>query len=324
MALVIRNLFKKFGESWIIKDVSLEIKRGEILGIFGVIGVGKSTLLRAIAGDINHTDGAVFFDADDVTDLDCAERPIHFPRVTNNDYWRENFKTERPSELSDGVGQVIALENALSIAKDVLLLDNQFCYMDRETREENCRKLRRTVKEKNLAVVFATNNYAEVFSICDRVAVLDDGEVKQTGTPREVYETPTSAVVARVTGRNNLIEATLVDSDNAEMREFQTVDGAHRIFTDKLRDLNSERMSENYTLAIRPENISLSFGASFPEDNLLRAEIKSVEFQGATTLITLDAGGLKLTAMVLRLVGLQTGEECMVGLPPDRILVFQS
>ena len=323
MALVINNLFKKFDENWIIKDVSLEVKRGEIIGIFGVVGVGKSTLIRAIAGDIEHSGGAVFFDADDVSNLNCDERRFHFPKVTNHDFWKENFKTERPSELSDGIGQVIALENALQLAENVLLLDNQFCYMDRETREENCRKLKEKVKEKNLAVVFATNNYAEVFSICDRVAVLHDGEIKQTGTPREVYETPNSAIVARVTGRNNLIEAALLDSGNAEMREFQTVEGAHRIFTDKFLNSNLEQADKNFTLAIRPENISISFGASFPEDNLLRAEITNVEYQGATTLITLDAGGLKLRAMVLRLVGLKAGDECMVGLPPDRILVFQ-
>ena len=324
MSLVIKNLFKKFGENWIIKDVSLAVERGEILGVFGVVGVGKSTLIRAIAGDVKHSGGAVFFDAEDVTNLDCAERRFHFPRVTNHDFWRETFKTERPSELSDGVGQVIALDNALQNAETVLLLDNQFCFMDRETREENCRKLRRKVKEKNLAVVFATNDYSEIFQICDRVAVLHDGEIKQTGTPREVYETPNSATVARVTGRNNLIAATLLDSGNSELREFQTNEGAHRIFTDKKLNAGDARTGENFTLAIRPENVSLSFGASFPEDNLLRAEVTHVEFQGATTLIALDAQGLKLKALVLRLVGLQTGDECMVGLPPDRILVFQS
>ncbi|HXG83791.1 MAG TPA: ATP-binding cassette domain-containing protein, partial [Pyrinomonadaceae bacterium] len=79
MALIIKNLFKKFDENWIIKDVSLEVKRGEILGIFGVVGVGKSTLLRAVAGSIEHDGGAIFFDAEDLPENDCLRREFPLP-----------------------------------------------------------------------------------------------------------------------------------------------------------------------------------------------------------------------------------------------------
>jgi ABC-type sugar transport system ATPase subunit len=82
-------------------------------------------------------------------------------------------------------------------------------------------------------------------------------------------------------------------------------------------------LNQNVTLAIRPEYISISFGASFPEDNLLKATVTHVRFLGPTTLITLDADGLKLEALVLRLVGLKAGDECMVGLPPDRIHIHR-
>jgi hypothetical protein len=75
-------------------------------------------------------------------------------------------------------------------------------------------------------------------------------------------------------------------------------------------------------LAIRPENISISFGASFPEDNLLKASVVKISPQGATTLLTVDSNGLTLDILVLRLVGLNVGDECMIGLPPDRIMVL--
>ncbi len=323
MSLTISNLSKKYDENWVIKDVSLEINRGEILGIFGATGEGKSALIRTLAGVEDCCGGSIFFDSVEVTKNSAEERNFHFPNLTNDSYWKSVFKTNKNSQIADGEGQVLALEDALRRAENVLLLDNQFCYMDRETREKNCEKLRQMVKEKNLAVIFATNDYDEVFSICDRVAVLNQGKVCQTGTPREVYEKPVSSLVASITGRNNLIEAQPLSSDESSLPEFQTVTGAHRVFIDKIEQSSPGAINQNVILAIRPEHVSISFGASFPEDNLLKAEITGIDFTGATTIIKLDAGGLQLEALVLRLVGLNVGDECMVGLPPDRIQVLK-
>ena len=152
---------------------------------------------------------------------------------------------------------------------------------------------------------------------------MHSGRIIQIGKPREVYENPNSVAVAKTTGRNNLIKARRLTSTKAEMPEFQTLNGEHRLFTDKVDKSNLGAINQNITLAIRPEHISISFGASFPEDNLLKAKITDVKYLGATTLITLDAKGLSLEALVLRLVGLNIGDECVVGLPPDRILVLK-
>lgn len=324
MSLIINNLSKKYDQNWVIKDVSLSVERGEILGLFGVVAEGKTTIIRMLAGVEPLNSGTIFYNSEDLTNRNCDERGFSFPKLTNDAFWKSLFKTQKSSELADGEGQVLALEHALNNASEVLLLDNQFCFMDRITREKNCEKLRAVVKEKNLAVVFATNDYNEIFQICDRVAVLHNGEIVQSGTPREVFEFPNSVVVARVTGRNNLIEARRLTSSKNDTPEFQTVVGEHRLFTDKIGKESLGAINENITLAIRPEYISISFGASFPEDNLLRAEIVGISFLGATTLIKLNANGLILEALVLRLVGLNIGDECIVGLPPDRILVLKS
>ncbi len=324
MTLIIKNLSKSYDNNLVIKDVSLEVERGEILGVFGVVGEGKTTLIRSIAGILRLDGGTIHFDTQDITISSCEDRGFHFPDLTNESFWTSIFNTDKTSQLADGEGQVLALEDALNKAKDVLLLDNQFCFMDRLTREKNCEKLRQAVKEKRLAVIFATNNYDEIFSICDRVAVLHNGEIIQTGTPRKVYENPQTAAVADITGRNNIIAAERITSNNSDMPEFQTDKGKHRLFTDKIEQSKLDSLSEKVTLAIRPEHISISFGASFPEDNLLKAKISNIVFKGETTLIMLDAEGLELQAMVLRLVGLNIGDECMVGLPPDRILVLKN
>jgi len=322
MSLIINNLSKKYDNNWVIKDVSLQVEKGEIHGLFGVVAEGKTTIIRMLAGTEPLNSGTIFYNSEDLTERDCGERGFNFPKLTNDEFWKSIFGDQKSSQLADGEGQTLALEHALQNASKVLLLDNEFCFMDRITRERNCEKLRAVVKEKSLAVIFATNDYTEVFSICDRVSVLHNGVIMQTGTPREVFENPNSFHVARVTGRNNLIEAKRSISSKADTPEFQTVLGEHRLFTDKIAGNAPGATGQNATLAIRPEHISISFGASFPEDNLLRAKIAGISFLGATTLIKLNANGLILEALVLRLVGLKVGEECMVGLPPDRILVF--
>ena len=170
----------------------------------------------------------------------------------------------------------------------------------------------------------ATNNEEEIFSLCDQVVVLSEGYVAQTGTPYEVYQKPNCVASARALGRCNLIVSRRITFTNDYILEFQTLVGEHQLLLDKVPKSALGAITNNLSLAIRPEHISISFGASFPEDNLLKAQIVGIEYQGATTRLRLDASGLLLEALVLRLVGLNIGDECMVGLPPDRILILKN
>ena len=324
MSLRVEKLSKRYEQNWVLRDVSFEAEKGEVLGIFGVTGAGKSTLLRLISGAEKCSGGAIYHDENDVTLLSCEDRKFYFPRVTNDSFWKKLFNTDKKSALADGEGQVLALNEALENADSVLLLDDSFCYMDEFLQRDNYKKLKAAARAKNLTVLIATNNFDEAMLLCDRVVVIDRGEVLQTGAPEEVYLAPASSRVAYVSGRNNLIEARRLTSNKTETPEFQTIKGEHRLFTDKTDKSRFAPINQNNILTIRPEHISISFGASFPEDNLLKARITDVKFQGATTLVTLDADGLMLEALVLRLVGLKIGEECVVGLPPDRILVFKN
>lgn len=324
MSLKIENLSKSYEQNWVLKNVSFEANEGEVLGIFGVTGAGKSTLIRLISGTENCNGGNIHHNSNDVTLLSCDDRNFHFPRLTNESFWQKLFKTEKKSILPDGEGQVLALNEALQNAESVLLLDDSFCYMDRLLRYENYKKLKDSVRQKNLIIIVATNDFEEAMTLCDRIIIIDKGEVLQIGTPQEIYLNPANSRVAFISGRNNLIEARRLTSTKIEIPEFQTIKGEHRLFTKKTEKSKFGAINQNIYLTIRPEHISISFGASFPEDNLLKAKITDIRFQGATTLVVLDANGLTLEALVLRLVGLNIGEECMVGLPPDRILVFKN
>ena len=323
MTLIIKNISKQFESFRVLKDISLIVKTGEIFGVFGTSGAGKTTLMRIIAGLLKHDSGTIHHDERDVTFEDCECRNFHFPKISNQSYWQRIFKSERDSELADGEGQFLAFEEALRNAEGVLLLDDSFCEMSRDVRLDTYEQLRSEAKEKNLTTIFATNDFEEIFMTCDRVAVLHEGEIRQIGTPRDVYENPNSASVAKLCGRNNIIKARRITDSTVEVPEFITITGEHRLHTAKLDLQTYDAIDQEVTLAIRPEYISIAFGASFPEDNLIKAIVNDIDFYGATTLIELDANGLHLEVIVLRLVGLEVGDECMVGLPPDRILVLK-
>src|SRR4030095_7170001 len=102
-------------------------------------------------------------------------------------------------------------------------------------------------------------------------------------------EQPSSRVVAEITGRNNLFAARRLTSSKAEIPEFHTIDGGHRLFAQHIERGSLGALNQNVTLGIRPEQVSISFGASFPADNLLKAQVTGVKFLGATTLVDLDA-----------------------------------
>ena len=171
-------------------------------------------------------------------------------------------------------------------------------------------------------MIFSSTHFEDILLCCDRAAILASGYLQQVGTPQQLYREPENRIAARLTGRNNLIEARRLTSSNSGAPEFQTIAGEHRLFTQKAELRGLGAINKNAILAIRPEQIVLSFGASFPEDNLIKGLITGVQFFGPSTYVKLDCLGLELEAMVTRLIGLNVGDECMVGLPPDRIRVL--
>lgn len=318
MSLEIVNLSKRFKDKWVLRDVSFDVSKGEIFGLFGPSGAGKTTLLDSILGKTALNGGTVSYDGKDVTRLGSDARGFHVPEGSSNSIWTRLFG----NGISGG-RQNDALKQSLKTAKRLLVLDDPFCVMDASERDASYAACREAVRSGDLSILFASSDLEQMFQLCDRVAVIVGGQIKQIGSPQVIYETPVSRVVAAITGRNNLFAARRLTSSKAEVPEFHTLDGEHRLFAQRVERGSLGALNQNVTLAIRPEHISLSFGASFPADNLLKAKISRVQFLGATTLVELDADGLRLNALVLRLVGLNVGDECMVGLPPERILIFK-
>jgi putative spermidine/putrescine transport system ATP-binding protein len=322
MPLEVAKLSKRYGNDWVLRDVDLAAVEGRILGILGGTASGKSTLLNAIAGHVKVNGGTVQLDDLDVSMYSTKERGVSLFSSRQKHGLLETLGFGKNHD-SNGERQIAALDEAIDNAGKVLLLDDPFTQVDKYRRQECFEKVRRAARSRERIIIFASSDFGQLSAVADEAAILAGGTILQTGTPQEIYECPEMIDAARITGDNNLFEVRRLTSADADLPEFHTVDGGHRIFAHLAEKGRLPAINRNVMLAIRPEQISMSMGKSFPEDNLLRGVVTAIKFRGATTLIEFDAAGLKLHARVFRSVGLHVGDECMLGLPPHRILILK-
>jgi sulfate/thiosulfate transport system ATP-binding protein len=241
MRIELRHIVKRFGDFAALKGVDLTVEQGELMALLGPSGSGKTTLLRVIAGLEHPEEGKVLFDDRDAADRDVRERGVGFVfqhyalfrhmtvfenvafglRVKpRHGRLRERELRQRvmgllelvqldrlasryPTQLSGGQRQRVALARALAIEPRVLLLDEPFGALDAKVRKELRRWLRRLHDQMGLTSVFVTHDQEEALELADRVAVLNEGKLEQTGDPDAVYEHPATPFVYGFLGNVN-------------------------------------------------------------------------------------------------------------------------
>ena len=354
--LSLQNLSKRYGASLAVADLSLDIERKEFFGLLGPSGCGKTTTLRMIAGLETPDTGRVEFDGRDITKLSPERRGFGmvfqnyalFPhlnvfenvafglraRKRDKAEMRERvrdalalvqlpgYEQRAVTELSGGQQQRVAIARAIAIEPALLLFDEPLSNLDVALREETRGELRDLVTKLGLTAVYVTHDQEEAFALCDRISVMNEGRVLQTGEPRELYERPTEIRVARFLGRNNLIVARRLTSSNEEAGQFRTIDGEHTLAA-KIERASLIPINKNCTLAIRPEHLIISKESPAGNENALFATVREINFTGATTTIKLDAQGLALEALLLSPDGLAVGDVLIVQLPPNHIAVLK-
>ena len=184
-------------------------------------------------------------------------------------------------------------------------------------REETRSELRELVGRLKLTAIYVTHDQEEAFALCDRISVMAEGRILQTGSPRELYEQPAAVSVARFLGRNNLIRVMRLSAMKTEDGEFKTLDGGHRLHL-PVQPGSLPPLNKPCVLAIRPEHVVIS-KQRIERDNALPATVREVQFSGATSTLKLDANGLQLEALVMGAGELSPGDSCTVVLPPERI-----
>ncbi|WP_353091921.1 sulfate ABC transporter ATP-binding protein [Methylibium sp.] len=242
MSIEVRNLNKRFGQTVVCDNVSIDIPSGELVALLGPSGSGKTTLLRIIAGLEVPDSGSVLFHGEDATGTDVRERQVGFvfqhyalfahmtifenvafglrvrPKATRPSDAEIRSKVTAllklvqldwiadrfPHQLSGGQRQRIALARALAVEPKVLLLDEPFGALDAKVRKELRRWLRRLHDEVHVTSVFVTHDQEEAMEVADRIVVMNQGRVEQDGAPDHVYDHPASPFVLQFLGDVNL------------------------------------------------------------------------------------------------------------------------
>ena len=321
MPLEIKGLSKRYGNQWVLRDVEFTAYEGRVLGLLGGTASGKTTILDLIAGSTRGSGGTVVLDKADLLTARPRDRDITFlPEPEKRPVM--GIFAGRPHE-SSGEALLTGFEEKLARSGKIVLLDNPFSQLDAELRTQCFEQVRRAAKQRERTVVLATTDFDQIAGVADDVAILAGDHIVQTGTPQEVYDEPESIAATMLTGGGNLFEARRLSKNDAELPEFHTIDGGHRIFAAPTEKSRLGSIHQNVTLCIRAEQISMSLGSSFPEDNLMRSVVTAIHFRGTTSIVEFDASGLKLEARVFKIVGLNVGDECMLGLPPHRIRILR-
>jgi len=294
------NLSKRYGEHAVVAGVTLDVADGEFLVLLGPSGCGKTTTLRMIAGFVEPSDGTTRIGGVDVTYLAPWHRNTGmvfqsyalFPHMTVAENVAfglemrklaksevasrarealrlvrlENFADRLPRQLSGGQQQRVALARSLAIRPDVLLLDEPLSNLDAKLREEVRIEIRELQRQLGLTTIMVTHDQEEALTVADRLVVMAEGEIRQIGSQRDLYERPTDRFVAGFVGRSTSLQGRVTAPG-----EFTTAGGLHL----KCR---RDGPAGPAALVLRPERLSLGTAGL---DNRIPGKVEFVSYLGA-------------------------------------------
>ncbi|MFN3987767.1 MAG: ABC transporter ATP-binding protein [Rhodocyclaceae bacterium] len=307
--VVFKNVQKTYdGEQLVVKDFNLDIDRGEFITLLGPSGSGKTTCLMMMAGFEVPTHGQIVLKGTSITKLPPHKRGIGmvfqnyalFPHMTVAENLAfplqvrklskadiaakveralamvrlEGFGARRPAQLSGGQQQRVAVARALVFEPELVLMDEPLGALDKNLREEMQFEIKRIHDSLGVTMIYVTHDQSEALTMSDRIAVFNAGVVQQLASPRELYEAPVNAFVARFIGENNTFVGEVVSLSDSEAQV--RLDSG-----DVIRSLpvNVAGQGRRSTLSLRPERVVIDpEPGSLP--NIVDAEVEEVIYMG--------------------------------------------
>ena len=321
----IDRVTKKFDETIAVDDVSLEIKKGEIFALLGGSGSGKSTLLRMLAGFERPTEGRIFLDGVDITDMPPYERPINmmfqsyalFPHMTvaqNIAFGLQQDKIpkaevearvaemlklvqmsqyakRKPHQLSGGQRQRVALARSLAKRPKLLLLDEPMGALDKKLRSQMQLELVEIIERVGVTCVMVTHDQEEAMTMAERIAIMHLGWIAQIGSPIDIYETPTSRLVCEFIGNVNIFEGEVID--DAEGHATITCKDLDRnIYVG--HGISTSVQDKSVTYAIRPEKLLVTADMPTCEYNWSSGKVHDIAYLGGHSVFYVELPSGKL------------------------------
>lgn len=311
MKIKIANITKKFNETKALNNISFEIEDGEMIGLLGPSGCGKTTLLMVLSGLLEASSGEIYFDDENVIDKEpnkreigmvfqdyalyphmTVEKNILFPLKMKN-ISKENQKKalkeiseivqiedlleRKPSQLSGGQMQRVAIARALIKKPKLLLLDEPLSNLDARLRIQLRDEIRKIQNKVGITTVFVTHDQEEAMSISDRIVLLENGNISQFGTPRELFETPQNIFAAKFLGNP---PTNILLGKSKELFEKYLPEK-------ELNYINTIKDFTNYKIGIRPEYLTVT---ELNRDFM----VKDIQIMGREQLIIFENHNLEI------------------------------
>jgi spermidine/putrescine transport system ATP-binding protein len=290
----IECIFKSFGDFDVLKNVTLDIKKGEFFSLLGPSGCGKTTLLRIIAGFESPDEGSLKIDGVNVLPIPPNRRQVNtifqnyalFPHLTVfenvafplritrappdeinekvHSYLKlvqlEGHSGKKPNQLSGGQKQRVAIARALIREPHVLLLDEPLSALDAKLRQRMLIELDEIHDKIGITFIYVTHDQQEALSVSDRIAVLDQGKVLQVGTPHEIYEQPATGFVAHFIGETNLFDGRVVKVETMDLPQPEYMAELYIPDLGRIKVTTDDRVEvdQHVNFTVRPEKIVIS------------------------------------------------------------------
>lgn len=342
MKITIENLTKKFGDFTAVNNFNAIIESGELIALLGPSGCGKSTMLNMLSGILPVTEGKIYFDNDDVTDIGAEKRGVglvfqnyalypHMTVLENIAFPLEIKKVKKaereakaiemaklvhvdmllnrkPKELSGGQQQRVAIARALIKNPRVLLLDEPLSNLDARLRIEMREEIRRIQQETKITTIFVTHDQEEAMSISDKIVLMKDGVLQQKDDPQNLYDEPANCFVADFLGNPPINKTHGVVKDGKIVLNGDC--------TVEIPGVEKIADGTKVTMSMRAESIVVN------ENGTIEATVDTKYVIGKEVLAYLDLGAHHVRAYVPAEKELQHGEKVKVSLKKTGVFVF--